>query len=254
MKKVLNIYKPLGLTTARALKEFKRKNSEYENVPLAYTGRLDPMAEGVLVVLAGKERYNAEKYQKLDKEYLARILFGFSTDSYDLLGIVKKENFSKIRGKDIERALKEYEGKTNLSLPPYSSYRIRGKPMFHLEREGDLKEEEIPERQMVVKSAKLEDFYCISSAKLHEYIKETIGKIEGNFRQEEIISNWNKIFEKEDKNSFPIAEIKFKVSGGTYIRSIARNLGKKLETEALLYHLKRTEVEKFTSEKSILLY
>jgi len=251
MEKILNIYKPLGMTTVQALEEFKNKNPEYQNISLAYTGRLDPMAEGVLVVLAGKERYNAKKYQKLNKEYLAKILFGFSTDSYDLLGIIKKESVPEVKKNDIEKILKKYEGRINLPLPSYSSYRIRGKPMFYLARKGELHKKDIPEKEMVVYETKLENFYEILSSGLHKYIRDTIRKVKGDFRQEEILANWERIFKKSEQKTFPLAEITFKVSGGTYIRSIADDIGKNLGIDALLYHLKRTQVGKFTEESSV---
>ena len=53
---------------------------------MTYAGRLDPMASGLLIVLAGEETKNKEKYLNLDKEYLFEVLFGFKTVTYDFLG------------------------------------------------------------------------------------------------------------------------------------------------------------------------
>mgnify|MGYP000153282325 CR=1 FL=1 len=87
MKNILNIYKPVGLSPLDIINILKDKSPEYQDVPITYAGRLDPMAEGVLLLLAGDEVHKNEEYQKLDKEYEAEILIGFNTDTYDVLGI-----------------------------------------------------------------------------------------------------------------------------------------------------------------------
>ena len=84
---------------------------------MTYAGRLDPMASGVLLVLAGEETKNKDKYLGLDKEYDFEILFGFATDTYDILGkvikarnlIAKKEDLEKI----IQKELKPIKRRTN---------------------------------------------------------------------------------------------------------------------------------------------
>jgi len=88
MKNVIVLNKKEGETPLFALEKFRRKNPKYLNTPMTYAGRLDPMASGVLVILAGEEIKNKDKYLGLDKEYEFSILFGFSTDTYDILGKV----------------------------------------------------------------------------------------------------------------------------------------------------------------------
>ena len=83
MKKILNLYKEVGETPLERLERFKKDNSEYANEKMTYAGRLDPMAEGVLIVLVGEECLNKEKYLGLDKEYEFEVLFGFRTDTYE---------------------------------------------------------------------------------------------------------------------------------------------------------------------------
>ena len=55
MKKVINLYKPVGLTPLQALNIFKKTNSPYKSKKISYPGRLDPMAEGVLILLVDDE-------------------------------------------------------------------------------------------------------------------------------------------------------------------------------------------------------
>ena len=92
LKGVFNIHKPLGISPLDTIKTLKENHPELKGEKMTYAGRLDPMAEGVLLILAGKTVYEKEKYLKLDKEYEGEILFGFETDTYDILGLPKEKN------------------------------------------------------------------------------------------------------------------------------------------------------------------
>src|SRR5579871_234239 len=92
MQTILNLYKPIGKTPLEVIREFQIQNPEYQNVKLGYAGRLDPMAEGVLLVLVGEENKKRKEYERLKKEYEFTVLFGIETDSYDALGTVKNIN------------------------------------------------------------------------------------------------------------------------------------------------------------------
>ncbi|MCE9548798.1 tRNA pseudouridine(55) synthase TruB, partial [Candidatus Nomurabacteria bacterium] len=84
MKKVIVLNKKEGETPLQALDKFRVKNKEYKYIKMTYAGRLDPMASGLLLALAGEETKNKEKYLKLKKEYDFEVLFGFATDTYDI--------------------------------------------------------------------------------------------------------------------------------------------------------------------------
>lgn len=253
MDEVLNIYKPLGMTTFQAIEGLKKIKPEYKDIPIAYTGRLDPMAEGVLVFLVGEKRYKAKTFQKMEKEYTAKILFGFSTDSYDLLGLVEKEGYSKITENQLNKYLKKYKGENNLSLPPYCAYRVKGKPMFYLARNNLLKKEDIPKKKMMVYNFGIIKKINLEKRILGNYIFKTISNVRGDFRQKEIIRNWRNVLNVSDLEKFQIFEINFKVSGGTYIRSIVNNISEKMGTPILLYNLKRDKVNGFSSNNSIII-
>ncbi len=90
MDKVLNLYKQPGETPLECILRYKENNPQFENVPMTYAGRLDPLAEGVLLVLSGKEVHRKEEFLNLKKEYEVEVLFGFETDTYDVLGFVKE--------------------------------------------------------------------------------------------------------------------------------------------------------------------
>jgi tRNA pseudouridine(55) synthase len=228
MKKVIILDKKLGQTPLEAVEKFRKKNKEYAGVKMGYAGRLDPMASGVLVVLVGDENKKIEKYMKLDKEYHAQVLFGFTSDSYDLLGIAK-ENKAKF---DLGKV---GVGKQTQELPIYSSYRIKGKPLFWYALHGVAVK--IPKTNIEIKKIKLGKVSKISSNKLLGEIIGRIDKVHGNFRQSKVKSRWKKLLQAEGE--YVIVDLRIKCSSGTYIRSIANKLG------GVLFSLKRTMVGKF---------
>ena len=85
--KVYNIYKKVGQTPLEALEVLRKKKKLSLSAKLSYAGRLDPMASGVLLILQGATQTQREKYLSLDKKYRAKILLGFGSDSFDLLGL-----------------------------------------------------------------------------------------------------------------------------------------------------------------------
>jgi len=157
LKKVILINKKEGETPLQSLEYFRSKNKEYKNLPMTYAGRLDPMAYGLLLVLAGEETKNKEKYLSLDKEYEFSILFGFSTDTYDILGKVidnKNFNISEIGlRKNIIQVLPKFLGNRIQKYPIYSSKTVKGKPLFFYARAGE--KVEIPEKEIFIKKLKL---------------------------------------------------------------------------------------------------
>jgi len=89
MQKVLNLYKQTGVTPLQTIKQLQKRYPEYQDSKLGYAGRLDPMAEGVLLVLVDEENKKRRTYESLEKEYEFYMLFGVKTDTYDILGKMK---------------------------------------------------------------------------------------------------------------------------------------------------------------------
>src|SRR5258708_39153772 len=85
---VVNLYKKLGETPRERLERLRTQKRQYQYEVLSYAGRLDPMAEGVLVCLVGAANSRHDSYLYFSKEYTLDVLFGFSTDSYDIMGNV----------------------------------------------------------------------------------------------------------------------------------------------------------------------
>ena len=74
MDQTLTIYKNEGETPLECLERFRVEQPIYKDAVLSYAGRLDPMAEGVMLVLVDEENKNREKYLSLDKTYEVEIL------------------------------------------------------------------------------------------------------------------------------------------------------------------------------------
>lgn len=246
MKKVFILNKKEGETPLETLESFRAKHKAYKDLPMTYAGRLDPMASGLLIILAGEETKNKEKYLALAKEYDFEILFGFATDTYDILGKVEKRARGVLAQKDLEKQIKSnlkyFTGKFIQVYPAYSSKTVNGKPLFQYAREG--KEVAMPSREVFVKSLKLIKIKTTKSKVLLQNIEKRVKKVSGDFRQKEIIKIWQKNLENKNETFF-ISSFKIKCSSGTYVRSIANSLGEMINTPSLAFSIKRTKIGKW---------
>lgn len=251
LKKFVILNKKEGETPLEALSLFRSKHKEYQDVSMAYAGRLDPMASGLLLILVGDETKLKDRYLLLNKEYSFEILFGFATDTYDILGKVtgfKKylmiPKIKKELEKDIKKSLRLFTGKFIQKYPIYSSKTVRGKALFEYGRNGE--SVDIPEREVFVKSLKFLGLKKISSKVLLKNIEKRISKVKGDFRQEEILKIWQKELIQDINNpSVFIGSFNIKCGSGTYVRGIANSLGEKIGIPSLAYTIKRTKVGKY---------
>ncbi|OGI95341.1 hypothetical protein A2917_02125 [Candidatus Nomurabacteria bacterium RIFCSPLOWO2_01_FULL_42_17] len=253
LKKILLLNKKEGETPLEALQAFRAKNKKYKDAKMTYAGRLDPLASGLLLVLAGDAVKEKEKYLKLSKEYKFSVLFGFTTDTYDILGKIQHSNIlTNIGMKELEKKIKQnlkfFTGKFMQSYPMYSSRTVKGKPLFAYARAGKFVES--PKHEVEVKSLK---FFCIkkiSARKFLENIERRVVKVKGDFRQKEILKIWRQKLKSQQGESllerkFFIADFNIKCSSGTYVRGIAHSLGQKLNIPALAFSIKRTKIGKW---------
>ena len=148
------LYKNIGETPNERILRFKKDNPEYEGIPMTYAGRLDPMAEGLLLVLSGEEIKNKDEFTDLQKTYEFEVLWGFETDTLDVLGLVSTKSDSLAPSQNIiSSSLQKFVGKFEQRYPDYSSKPVQGKPLFQWAREGRLGEVEIPSHSVNVFSA-----------------------------------------------------------------------------------------------------
>ena len=201
----LNIYKPVGMTSHDVVAVLRRVTKIKQ---IGHTGTLDPFAEGVLPVCIGKATRLIE-YLQDDKEYLATVQFGASTNTFDLDGEKTFTSDKKVKKEEIIETLKSFEGEISQLPPIFSAIKVKGKKLYEYARKGE--EVEIQPRKVFIENIELNSF------------------------------------DEESQQ----AQVLIKCSKGTYIRSIANDLGEKLGCGGYLVKLIRTQAGNFRVENSI---
>lgn len=178
---------------------------------IGHTGTLDPLAVGVLPVCIGKAT-RIIQYLEGSKAYRAYVKLGIRTNTYDADGEIIEDNPVNLDLQRIQDALKEFQGEITQKPPIYSAVHYKGKRLYEYAR-ANIEVEDIPERNVHINSIELLD-----------------------------------ILNKDSDHPTLIVDID--CSGGTYIRSIANDLGDILGYGASLDSLIRTKSGRFTIDKS----
>lgn len=266
--KVIKVYKQSGYTPLECINNLKKEDEKLRLLPMTYAGRLDPLAEGLLLVLVGGECLKKDEYLNLPKEYEVDVLFGFSTDTYDVMGKISKNKTSSeillkrssdegfedqgqtVSNSNYDFALNEviasFIGKIKQPYPPYSSRPVNGKPLFEWARTGKLDEIEIPTHDVNVSNIEIIGEDKISGENLLKKIKEEILKVSGDFRQKEILSLWVNELNDKYENKYSIVKLRISCGSGAYMRVIAHEIGEKLGIPALALKIVRTKIGEYT--------
>ena len=254
IKKYELLHKNLGETPLEALERFRTsaiadawamndivQADFWRTVPLTYAGRLDPLAEGVLLVLIGDECKNKEAYLGLDKEYELDILCGASTDTHDLMGLVETAT-AEVLSYD-QKELQVYVGAHTQEYPAYSSKTVGGIPLHVLSR-TDALPENMPTKNIEIREIDLVDTNVIGVEELKKRIITTIDMVNGDFRQDEIKARWEQVLAEIEKEKpyFSVIKIRVVCSSGTYMRSLAHRIGKDKGVPACALGIKRTKI------------
>ncbi|MFN0110751.1 MAG: tRNA pseudouridine(55) synthase TruB [Blastocatellia bacterium] len=182
---------------------------------VGHTGTLDPFATGVLVVCVNRATRLVQFLTGDDKEYLATMRLGFATDTGDFTGkaLSPIADAGHITIEQIDDALKHFRGRIQQIPPMYSAKKIGGVRLHELARRG----EEI-ERQL----------------------------IEIEIKELELV---------ESADNLPSQEFTFRVvsTSGTYVRTLAEDIGKQLGVGAHLTALRRTRAGGSRIEQSVTL-
>jgi tRNA pseudouridine55 synthase len=222
---VFIVNKPLGMTSfdvvAKARKLLGTKR-------IGHTGTLDPLATGVLVLLTDESTKLVPYLEIVDKDYLAFVSLGVATKTLDAEGpITEKRIIPTPSETTIKRTLRRLTGVQEQIPPMHSAIHVNGQRAYALARAGQAVE--LKPRTVVVHHLKL----------LH---------IIKSMRDATAFS----------KNAFPkrLADLPTlvldcSVSSGTYIRSLARDIGESLATKGHLAGLVRTRVGKFRLEDAV---
>lgn len=207
---VLVLYKPRGISSAAAIARVKHGFGQKK---IGHAGTLDPMAEGVLLVLLGQAtKLSGYLMDAGRKVYSGSILLGVETDTWDMEGTVLRDTppgliQTQICPTAVHAAMSELVGTYEQEVPAYSAAKHKGKPLYALAREG----QETPVKKKTV------TIFC--------------GQVE----------------------SVDLPHVRFRVecSSGTYIRSLAHSLGKRLGCGAALEKLVREHSYPFGLERAV---
>lgn len=204
------IDKPLEWTSTDVVRKIKfaLHRLGYRKIKVGHAGTLDPLATGVLLVCIGRATKRVEELQAERKEYVAEVMLGATTPSYDLEHPIDKtyptEHITRER---VEAALASLMGERLQAPPIYSAKKIEGTRAYEFARAG----EEVELRRVPI------NIYSIA---LEEY-------------------------------ELPRIRIRVACSKGTYIRSLAQEIGEALESGAHLTALRRTRSGDFTAEGAV---
>ena len=202
MNGIVIVDKPKGYTSRDIVNIV---GSILDTKKIGHAGTLDPIATGVLVLAIGNGLKILEFINERDKEYIATVKMGLSTDTLDVSGnvLTKIENYY-VDLEKINKVLISFKGKYEQTVPLYSSVKVGGQRLYKYAREN--KSVELPKRMV--------EIYDI-----------------------ELISC------NHDEFTF-----KAVVSKGTYIRSLIRDIGEKINIPCTMKELRRTKQGDFSIE------
>ena len=207
MNGVIIIDKPSGMTSHDVVNRVRRILGQKA---VGHLGTLDPMASGVLPIVAGSLTRLAQFYLKSEKCYAGEIRFGFSTDTCDAEG----EPASAPQAVDlsldqVRSAAAAFVGHLEQTPPAFSAKKIQGVPAYKLARgKHDVQLKPVP-------------------VEVKEFEVQHLNGDRAGFRA--------------------------RVSSGTYVRSIAHEMGTKLGCGGHLSALRRTAVAEFTLDDAVTL-
>lgn len=233
----------------------------YHQLPLAYAGRLDPMASGKLLILIGDECKKQTAYHALDKRYEFSVLCGVSSDTADVLGRLNFPDTPPQLNTDTIRSItRSLVGSISLPYPLFSAKTVKGKPLHMWTLENRLDEITIPTQTSTVYSLTLTRTETKSRLTI---TKEALAKINsippvtderkalGNdFRRSDVRADWQRFQDAGHvTDRFTILHFACIASSGTYMRSLAEEIGCRLNPETpiptLAYHIHRTHIGRF---------
>lgn len=133
MDGVINIYKPIGITSFDVVRRLKKI---YNTGKIGHTGTLDPLACGVLPICVGKATKIVDYIMSETKVYKTKLRLGIETDTYDQEGNVLSESEVKLSETDVIAAIHDFIGDIEQIPPMYSALKVNGKRLYDLARKG----------------------------------------------------------------------------------------------------------------------
>jgi tRNA pseudouridine55 synthase len=154
---ILYINKPLTWTSfqlVRVIRAKIRQRLKVKKLKVGHAGTLDPLATGVMILCTGKKTKQIEELQALTKEYVAEILLGATTPSYDLeTEIDALYPVEHITEGMVKEVLNQFIGTIEQVPPVYSAVKVDGKRAYQYARENE--EIELKPKLLVIDSVEL---------------------------------------------------------------------------------------------------
>ena len=138
--------------------------------------------------------------------------------------------------------LKEFVGTSTQPYPPYSAARVKGKPLYYWAREGKIDQVIIPRKKISISSLELNKVTTVHLSDIYPDIVSRIQSVEGEFRQKETLSRWEEVFTSNPYLKLIKLSLTISCSSGTYVRSIAHQIGQELGVGGITYTIKRTKI------------
>ena len=219
---IILVDKPAGISSFGAVAKVRSKlRDEFgHKVKVGHTGTLDPFATGLLILLSGKMTKKSGEFLKLDKEYIAELKLGFVSSTGDPEGQI--QHFS-VEG--LPEVTTEDEGASPVTTGASDPSPKRKDVEFVLKKFIG-KIEQTPPKFSAIK---------INGQRAYKLARQN--------KEFEIPSRKVTIYSIEIlEYNYPTLKIRCHVSSGTYIRTLAEDIGKALGTGAYLTALRRTKI------------
>lgn len=233
---IIPIWQPQGYSTNHLAK----KIGELYEVKATHTGTLDPMAEGVIIVLAGENRLKRQELSSMIKGYEFEILFGIKTDSFDGMGFVTETNLDKssVSHEKLTDICKSFIGNYEQTVPIFSAQLYKGKKLFEWGHEKV--DVPLPIKKGEIYKLEIKDLISIPLNEAINSVVSKINNISGEFRQKPIIEGWNNfMLENNTNNQVIIAKFYIEMSRGLYVRSLSQDICDRINKIGFVYSLIR---------------
>ena len=249
---IIAIDKPRQWTSFQVVNKVKtviRQTYGLKKFKIGHAGTLDPLATGLLLVCVGKATKRIEELQKGEKVYSGTMVLGATTPSYDLeRAIDHYYPFEHITHELILDKIPQFVGLIDQVPPIFSAVKINGQRAYSYAREAK-EGEDIPSptpKKVLVKEFEITDF------------RPGRRGIEG-IEKKDVIENdglQSHLYHHPQgsvPDHLPQVDFRIRCGKGTYIRSLARDLGLALDSGAFLSSLRREKVGDYSIENAITL-
>jgi len=233
---VLPLDKPYRWTSADLVRKCKftlQKHFGTRNLKVGHAGTLDPLATGLLLVCVGKATKVAEALQASGKEYVATVEFGATTPSFDLeQPIDHYYPYDHITEETVRGALPDFIGPQDQVPPLFSAKIVNGLRAYEYARSGEPLE--LRTNRIEIYDIRLEGFTLHNEMTDDGYVVDEVVRHVRSYHTS-----------STSDGTRPAATLRIRCSRGTYIRSLARDLGLALGSGGYLTALRRTASGEF---------